>query len=241
MKTNYFMNMNSALGFLLKKYQVGKNGTITETGELKTEGKYFKLLPWRMERRFIELKKIITNGTLEDISTLRFANISEYGTSLDKLIFREFDLCEFFAGSPVTEIFAVFHKDKTMNAIVKLENGCSCSIECSVMLPKGTMPIDRHEIIARRGVASDQLVDSQVPQSSIYEFTSVNTKRFTDVDFEIFGFSQNEVSIVRSAFNLLKNSISGEEHNSQFNHVSKLVDMAKKSNERMMPVIIEGV
>jgi hypothetical protein len=72
------------------------------------------------------------------------------------------------------------------------------------MLPDGAEIIDRHEIIARRGVASDRVVDTQVPQSSIYTYTAEKETRFTDTDAEIFGLSQDDVNIVRAAFKVLE-------------------------------------
>ena len=71
------------------------------------------------------------------------------------------------------------------------------------MLPENTDEIDRHEIIARRGVASDRVVDTQVPQASIYKFTAEGEERFTDTDTELFGFEQEEILLVRAAYAVL--------------------------------------
>ena len=87
----------------------------------------------------------------------------------------------------------------------------SASVECGINLPAGAEPMDRHEIIARRGVASDRTVDTQVPQSSIYEWTGTGLQTFTDVDTELFGLPNEQIWIVRAAFAVLMNpSLSGE-------------------------------
>ena len=75
-------SMNEGLHRLLEKYLPGKTALLeTDAGigcgaVLKKDGEWIKLLPWRVERRVTELKKITENGTLEGISTLRFAAMS---------------------------------------------------------------------------------------------------------------------------------------------------------------------
>ena len=93
---------------------------------------------------------------------------------------------------------------KVANVIVTFANGMSASVECSAALPDGAAEIDRHEIIARRGVACDRVVDTQVPQASIYAFTEQGVKTYTDTDAELFGFSDAEIWAVRAAFAVLK-------------------------------------
>ena len=68
--------MNSALDFLRDKYGVGP-GLIAKGQEyfqlVLPDGSKVELLPHRVERRFVELKKIIDGKTLEGVSTFRFA------------------------------------------------------------------------------------------------------------------------------------------------------------------------
>ena len=70
--------MNKGLDFLREKYGA-KNGVIT----IK-DGHCFvgatPLLPGRMERKIVELKKMTENGTLEGVSTLRFASFAPGGS-----------------------------------------------------------------------------------------------------------------------------------------------------------------
>lgn len=205
------VEMNRALQWLRDKYAVKADGTLVASAPdsigadaaLKLEnGTTATLLPWRPERRFVELKKLIDGKTLEDVSTLRFASMSAE-QSLEKLLYRELDLCEYLGESPIVSAFAVTG-GKTANVIVKLADGKSCSVECSAALPPGTAEMDRHEIIARRGIACDRVVDTQVPQSSIYQFTANGEKRYTDIDTELFGFSNAEILLIRAAFEVLR-------------------------------------
>ena len=136
--------MNSALDFLREKYDVPA-GTIVAA----EDGKSFRLhragncdvtlLPWRVERRFVELRKMICDRTLEDPSTFRFASFSA-GGDLKRMLMRELDLTAFLAGGSVTGVFAVDAADAACNALVRLSGGISASIEVGVKLPFGTAP-----------------------------------------------------------------------------------------------------
>lgn len=241
MKTNYFSDRNAALDYLCDKYQVAQSGKISDGGYLEFENKEIKLLPWRGERRFVELKNLIENNTLEDVSTFRFACLVPVGTkSLDELIYQELDLCEWLGASPVARLFAVFSDNDAVNIIVKLQNGISCSVECSVMLPEGAEAIDRHEIIARRGVASDRVVDTQVPQSSIYTYTAEKETRFTDTDAEIFGLAQEDINLVRAAFKVLESPELAEKWQCQNQRLADLVEKAKQSEVNHKTSAVEG-
>ena len=143
--------MNEALQWLRDKYAVKADGTLTATApdfigagaELKlADGMVAKLLPWRQERRFVELKKLVDGKTLEDVSTLRFAAMSAE-KSLEQLLYRELDLCAWLGESPIVSAFAVTN-GKTANAIVKLADDKSCSIECSAALPRCLRPHRRY-------------------------------------------------------------------------------------------------
>lgn len=201
--------MNGGLRFLLEKYCPGSCAEIAaEPGPgcgavLRMGNRGVTLLPWRVERRFAELKKLAVDGTLEDVSTLRFAVMSAE-EPLRNLLYRELDLSVFLGGSPVRSAFAVTSGDRIANVLLKLADGKSVSLECSAALPEGTEPLDRHEIIARRGIACDRTVDTQVPQSSIYLFRAGEETRYTDIDSELYGLGNREIWIVRAAFAVMK-------------------------------------
>ncbi len=198
--------MNEKLRFLVDKYSVPA-GEIAETADgpvLRAGGAETPLLPWRVERRFVELKGIVDRQTLEGVSTLRFANATA-GGDLGGLVAREIDLAVWLTGAPVQSVFAVCGGGVAANVSARLAGELNRCVECATKLPAGTEPIDRHEIIARRGVASDRGVDTQVPQSSIYLYTDAGEARYTDVDTELYGLSNDEIWIVRAAFAVLSN------------------------------------
>ena len=193
--------MNKALDFLRDKYGAAK-GEITIT-----DGHCFvgatPLLPGRMERKIVELKKMTENGTLEGVSTLRFASFAPKGTDLEAMLAKELDLAAYLGAADVVRVMAVAN-GPAINVLAKLANDVNVSVEIGANLPKGELGYDRHEIIAKRGVACDQTVDTHTPHASIRCWDAKDYVEYTDVDTELFGLGYEEVWNVRAAFALLQ-------------------------------------
>ena len=230
--------MNQALAFLREKYGCPAGEIVNGNAGpelVLPDGKKIRLLPWRVERRFVELKKIIDGKTLEDVSTFRFASFSAGGDPV-KTAARELDLAAYLADSPIQRIFAVRSGNAACNILARFANGMSASVECGSKLPAGADPMDRHEIIARRGVASDRTVDTQVPQASIYEFTADGEKRYTDTDTELFGFALDEILTIRAAFAVLSEPSLAPAWNAIDAKVTAQVAAALESDKTRKPV-----
>ena len=223
--------MNQALEFLRGKYGIPA-GTVSGNGknwQLIRPGEEAVTLLWhRLERRFIELKKIIDSKTLEDISTYRFARFTP-GGELDEIILRELDLVQYLADSKIVRIYAVKSGDCACNIIFRLQNGQSGCVECGTALPPGSEILDRHEIIARRGVASDRVVDTQIPQSSIYEWSSDGSRTFTDIDTELYGLPNDHIHVVRSAFQVLSQPETADTWSKQYQLLQQQLDAVNAS------------
>ena len=78
---------------LLKKYEVEYSDT-----DLDVE---YALQPWRCNRKYVELAKMVSSGTLENPCLLRFCHLTGEGTPLEELLYREFDLAEFISGKKI--------------------------------------------------------------------------------------------------------------------------------------------
>ena len=203
--------MNKGLDFLREKYGA-KAGEIT----IKDGHCYVgatPLLPGRMERKIVELKKMTENGTLEGVSTLRFASFAPGGgrgaTALPALLAKELDLAAYLGASDVTRVMAVA-SGNAINVLAKLANDVNVSVEVGAGLPRSEAAYDRHEIIAKRGVACDQTVDTHTPHASIRVSNAKGMEEFTDVDTELFGLTYEEVWNVRAAFALLQGRASAK-------------------------------
>ena len=191
--------MNKGLDFLREKYGAAK-GTITMKGGHCYVGKT-PLIPGRMERKIV--KKFTENGTLEGVSTLRFASFGPKGSDLEAMLAKELDLAAYLGAADVVRVMAV-SSGAAINVLAKLANDVNVSVEIGTGLPKGELGYDRHEIIAKRGVACDQTVDTHTPHASIRCWDEKGAVEYTDVDTELFGLTYEEIWNVRAAFALLQ-------------------------------------
>ena len=215
--------MNKGLDFLRDKYGAQK-GEITIKGGHCFVGTT-PLLPGRMERKIVELKKMTENGTLEGVSTLRFAAFAPKGTDIEAMLAKELDLAAYLGGSDVVRVMAV-RNGAAINVLAKLANDVNVSVEIGAGLPKGELGYDRHEIIAKRGVACDQTVDTHTPHASIRCWDAKGATEYTDVDTELFGMTYEEVWNVRAAFALLQKRASAKIWKSAWAKATKAAALA---------------
>ena len=192
--------LQEKLDFLLQKYSVEAKATLKDSKVAVIDGVETPNLSHRLERRFIELKNIVQGGTLQGISVMRVARIVEKGSDIFAELYRELDICQYILGRKIVAVTAM-QNDNTLNVIATTEDSIVCTIEISATLAKGEIPKDKHEIIAQRGTACDVVVDAQLKQDSIYVFGAEN-KKYTDVEFELFGLSIEDIAVVRSAFTI---------------------------------------
>ena len=139
---------------------------------------------------------------------MRVARIVEKDNDIFDELYRELDICEYILGRKIVGITAM-QNDNTLNVIATAEDKIVCTIEISATLAKGEVAKDKHEIISQRGIACDVVVDAQLKQDSIYVFGAEN-KKFTDVDFELYGLSLEDIAVVRSAFTIAQKGAKDE-------------------------------
>ena len=202
--------MNKGLDFLREKYGAKKGEITLKDGHCYVGST--PLLPGRMERKIVELKKMTENGTLEGVSTLRFASFAPKGADAEAMLAKELDLAAYLGASDVTRVMAVAN-GSAINVLAKLANDVNVSVEVGAGLPRSEAAYDRHEIIAKRGVACDQTVDTHTPHASIRVSNAQGMQgmeEFTDVDTELFGLTYEEVWNVRAAFALLQGRASAK-------------------------------
>ena len=219
--------MNKGLDFLRGKYGAAK-GEITVKGGHCFVGAT-PLLPGRMERKVVELKKMTENGTLEGVSTLRFASFAPKGANVEAILARELDVAAFLGAAKVVRVMAVAN-GPAVNALVKLANDVNCSVEVSAGLPRGEAAYDRHEIICARGVGSDQTIDTHTPHASIRVSGAKGMEEFTDVDTELFGMTYEEIWNVRAAFALLQNPALAKEWKAAYAAAAKAAAACLKAD-----------
>ena len=219
--------MNRGLDFLREKYGAAKGSITVEGGHCFVGAT--PLLPGRMERKIVELKKMTENGTLEGVSTLRFAAFAPKGTDPRLMLAKELDLAAYLGGSDVVRVFAVA-SGTAINVLAKLANDVNVSVEIGTGLPKGERGYDRHEIIAKRGVACDQTVDTHTPHASIRCWDADGAVEYTDVDTELFGLTYEEIWNVRAAFALLQGRANAKVWKAAWAKALKAADLAFKAD-----------
>ena len=220
--------MQKGLNYLLNKYSVSADAKLSDDGRsLTVNGECIHTLPWESERRFIELRNLVALGRVGNMCTYRIGHTSKKGTDLFDLLSREIGILEFTVGSSVTEIFAIAGNN-TMNCIAETKNGCVCTIELGATLEDNASDIDKHEIITDNGVACDRVVDTQVPQSSVYVFGKNDTV-YCDTDAELYGYSKIEINTIRNAFALAKDEELRIAAKEKYAHIETVVEAAKSS------------
>ncbi len=228
-------NLQKKLDFLLDKYSVNTKAVLKDKTTVTIDGIDIPLLSHRSERRFIELKNIANGGTLKGISVMRVQRIVEKNTDLNEVLYREFDLCEWILNDKIKTVTAM-KNDNVINLIATTKNGIVCTIEISATLKENTPPIDKHEIISQRGIACDVVVDAQLRQDSVYVYGN-DEKKYTDVDFELYGLSVDDIAVVRAAFALAQKK-NTDEHLSAYEHISQLISAAAESVELCERVVL---
>ncbi len=199
------------------------------------------LLPWRHERRFVELKGLVDGRTIEPVLMCRFACMTDGRVMpLSGILYREFDLIEWLVGSPIGHLYASIQEQRAANVVVCLESRVVCSVEATAMLPADSPMQERHELIARRGVASDRVVDTQVAQSSVYAFTDGGAAEYTDTDAELFGLAPEQVALVRAACEMLSDSRQQEQLRRRHRRLAALVRLAFESDRKRQRLAVEG-
>ena len=220
--------MQKGLNYLLEKYSVAADAKLSDNGKTLTiNGEVVPTLPWESERRFIELRNLVTLGRVGNMCTYRIGHTSKKGTDLFEMLAREIGILEFTVDSTVKEIFAIAGVN-TMNCIAETANGCVCTIELGATLEGDAADIDKHEIITDNGVACDRVVDTQIPQNSIYVFGKKDLV-YCDTDAELYGYSEIEINTIRNAFALAKNEQARVAVKEKYAHIEAVVEAAKKS------------
>ena len=224
--------MQKGLDLLLNKYSVGEDAVLSECGCSVSIGNgSYPILPWEAERRFIELRNIYASGRVGDACTCRIAHTAQRGSDLKALLYRELGILSFILNSDIKSIFAI-RSENCMNAIAEAECGCIATIELAASLKAGEEDIDKHELICEIGVACDRVVDTQIPQHSIYLFGEEGVK-YRDTDAELYGYSELETSIIRSAFKEASSKDYREECCKKAAHIQEAVRAAEKSIETL--------
>lgn len=232
--------MQKGLNFLLEKYSAGQEAVLSADGKsVVVDGQTVPLLPWESERRISELRNIFLSGRIGNICTCRIGHTTQAGGDLSALLAREIGILEYVTDSAVREIFAV-SGSRTMNCIAETTSGCVCTIELGATLRPGESDIDKHEIIADRGVACDRAADTQIPQQSVYVFGR-SEGAWLDTDAELYGYTEGQCGCIRNAFAAVRDARVRTYNRQKSAHIRKVVESAEKSLELTESVPVDNL
>lgn len=159
---------------------------------------------------------------------------------MSALLAREIGILEYVTDSAVREIFAV-SGSRTINCIAETTSGCVCTIELGATLRPGESDIDKHEIIADRGVACDRAADTQIPQQSVYVFGR-SEGAWLDTDAELYGYTDGSMRMYPECVCGPSRDARVRTYNRQKSaHIRKVVESAEKSRKLSESVPVDNL
>lgn len=190
------------------------------------------LFHWRNKRKYIELRNILRTGMIRDVRGIRIHHIVPkdiFNNSLRSILIYETDLLEMITGEKVDRVFADFSADVYTNCIVSAGRLRS-SMELGFS-PKGSEPVLLHEIVARTGIASDVVVDTQMQQYPIYVLKGEHTEHYNEIDSELYGLDNTQADCIRFIMGVLGKPETIPELQKQGSHLTAVYRAAEEATK----------
>lgn len=163
------------------------------TDILVWDGNRIPLLATRYEPR---IRAVANYGSKpEDNSALNVYSFVGSDISLERLIYREFDIAEFILHSKIRKITA-FVNQNAANIIAVMENGTSANIDLGNTMAPGAHYQCQHRLITNHGMANDLGVTDMTIQHQLYVFGAEGNSVYDDDEFYLYGLDEEEVSKV---------------------------------------------
>lgn len=200
------------------------------------------LFHWRNKRRYIELRNIVEQKLVEKPLALRIHHIvppDGFTRSLEDILVMETDLLEFITGQKVRRVFADLSGRTYTNCIFSTDGNIKASLELGFS-PEGSEPVLLHEVVARRGIASDVAVDTQTQQYPIYVFKGPQTEHYTDIDQELYGLDNTQADCIRAILAVLMRPESAKALQEQWTHLRRVCQAVERSSRELNYTEVEG-
>lgn len=211
---------------------------LTENSLILSNGKGVPLMPWRVHFHNLAMKDLIADKGLQNLSCLRILVSEEKKASLKQLMLKEMDMAEWLMQSNIISVFAMGN-DSVLHVTMRLKNGVLCTMELNVVLPDGTKPVYKHELIAGTGYVTDRAVDTIVTPQKVYCCGDNETSTWNDVDVLTYGLTEKESSDARAAFEILAGHVDVDEQISSWKRLERLYAMVQKSKETNERIFIK--
>lgn len=230
-KNNEIRSVEDGIAVLTKKYGYSSYDYRLDGNMITMGSKQIPLYPWRWEGRFAEMKKMLWDGSLGHICSIRAMCTAEKSRTLKEILYRELDLCLWWAEMKPVNIFCVMN-DICANVIMRFENNADLILEAAATLPDGSESVERHEIFTDHGTVLDQAIDTQLKQPAMITFINGSIpKSYTDTDWDLYGLSSTDCAFVRCAFDVLCGKTDIEDAISRDLTIRSIIDAAFMSSE----------
>lgn len=196
---------------------------------LETGGKTIPLLKWRYDPRLYTLRDHFMNATLSQLgrpSTVKSTDFAPKTETMAQLLCREFDLAEFFVGSPIVSVMG-YGDDRAANFVCHLQNGVLFNLEAAVTLPADARREGKHTLFTDNGMITDLAADKMLTTDQIHLFADGEAPRsYTDFDVNLFGLTLEQQNICYACYGLMTGMEDPDAWIAQGTHIAALVDAA---------------
>lgn len=199
------------------------------------------LLHWRNNRKYVEIRNVLAQSLVEKPLALRIHHVvakDELTNTLADILAYEADLIAFVTGQKVDKIFADYSGERYVNCIASA-GGIKASLEIG-FLPQGSEPVLLHEVIAKTGIVSDVVVDTQVTQYPVSVFKGDKTETYNDIDFELYGLAVPLGHCVRFILAVLADTSRIPALCDDFAHLRQAIRAAENSGAQRAYAKVEG-
>ena len=198
------------------------------------------LFHWRQKRRYTELLGLVRRDMVGKALAMRIHHIvapDAYTKSLRDVLLYESDLFQYISGGRIDRVFADFSADRYTNCIMSA-GAMKASKELGLSAP-GSESVLLHEVVGRKGIASDLPVDIQMQQYPIYLIKGDGIQTFNEIDFELYGMDNTQADMIRFILHSLSVSEETDRLCLEYAHLDKIWQAAVKSSENLTYTFVE--
>ena len=197
----------------------------------------FPVMYWRNERRYIEMKNLIKEKQVHNPVGMKIKNMS-VTEKTDNILIKELDIIEWILEDRIIAVYANGFKSKYFNIIASTKNNIKVSMEIGRV--KNGSDISMHEIIAQKGVITDQPVDTQTAHYPVYVYKDNSSPEiYNDIDFELYGLEYYDIARIRYIFNVFQNVDKQYLIIERYNRLKSIVESIYKSAEKNKKIFME--
>ena len=201
------------------------NGELYDT--VLVDGKAYPLFWWRYNSQQAAIR---SNAKTIQCVTAKLNLCCDKTEGIDRLMFREFDLAEWFMYSKI-KYFNAFIKNSSANILATMENENAVQIELGATLPEGCEDQGKHTVWGKNGMLGDRVVSEKLRQQSLYVFTdSPRPYLYSDNTYDLYGLNRYEVDVATTIYHILIGNVNLQEWQECAKRLTEYVRLAHVSN-----------